>query len=172
MKNKKVILFLLAFTVIVASTFMSWEPVKALTKSITIKRNLVENQTLIIPSGRGGVYFYEPAYTGTAVIIRTEPGDTKHLSFTRPWLTIELYDTKGNAIITAKGLTYVFYNLTEEERNAWDNGMLKVFQFNVDKQIWQKCETQYLVEMLGKSNGRVMCQISRTYRTYGLALRK
>lgn len=172
MKTKKYFLLLVALSVILSMTLLNWETVNAKTRAIIIKRSLVAGQTLILRSGRGGVYFYKPAYTGTAVITRTEPVDTRQLAFTKPWVTIELFDTKGSPIITVKGLTYVFYDLDKEERGAWDDGRLKVYQFNSDKQVWQKCETQYLAELLGNPHGRVMCQVARTYMTYGLASRR
>jgi len=171
MKQKKNILLILAFAVIIAMTFTSWESVKAQTKTTTLKKHLVAGESLLIHSGPDGVYFYKPAYTGTVVLTRTEPYNTKKLLFTQPWLTIELFDKKGNAITDVKGLTYVLFSLNKEERAAWDNGELNIYQFNVEKQIWQKCETSY-IGGLGFTYGRVMCQVLNTYSTYGLTIRK
>lgn len=171
MKQNKTILFLLAFALVITLTFTSWESVKAEAKSHTITKDLVAEKSLYIPYGRGGVFFNKSAYSGTVILTRTMPSDTKKLTFTQPWLDIKLYDTKDKAITTVKGYTYVYFNLNEDERTAWDNGMLRIYQYNIDKKIWQECKT-FFIGGYGDSYGRVIYLISGTYGKYGLAIKK
>lgn len=171
MKQNKTFLFLLAFVLIISLTFTNWESVKAQGKTHTITKDLVAGKSLYVPFGRGGVIFNKPAYSGTVILTRTMPSNTKKLTFTQPWLDIKLYDTKDKPITTVKGYTYVFFNLNESERNAWDNGNLKIYQYNVDRKIWQECKT-YLIAGYGDSYGRVIFLVSSTYGTYGLAMKK
>ena len=172
MKTKKYLLTILALSFIFVLTFMNWETGAAQVKSLSIKRTLVAGQSATFYSGRGGVFFYKPAYSGSMVFTRTESVNTSGLLFNRPWYTIELFDSKGKTIKEAKGLTYVFYNLNKQERTDWENGNLKIYQFDAEKQIWQKCPTQYFERSVDSPFGRVMCQISRTYMTYGLVYKK
>jgi hypothetical protein len=172
MKQKKSSILIISFILVFALVFTSWKSVNAQAKTTTLTKTLEVDKSLFIPFGRGGVYFPKSAYAGSVIITRTAPTDTKKYAFTQPWLDIKLYDTKNKAITTVKGNAYVYFNLTEEDRVAWDSGKLSIYQYNVDKKIWQPCKTYFIGGLSSSSYGRVMYLISGSYGTYGLAIKK
>ena len=144
MKQKKIVSLILLLGMVFTLTIFSWEKVVASEKTTSITKTLVYQKPLDISLGKGGVYFPSSNYTGSAVLTRLEPVDTKQIRFSQRWIDIHLYDKSGKEFKNVYGYVYVYFNLNVEDRAAWNKGNLSIYHYNEVKKIWEESETQLL----------------------------
>jgi hypothetical protein len=171
MKPTKMILILVAFALCFAVVTTNWSPVNAQTKITTITKNLTYQKPLDISIGRGGVYFPNSLFTGTAELNRIDPVNTKKLAFTQRWMDIKLFDVSGKPIRTVKGFAYVYFILNVEDRAAWNKEKLGIYQYNEAKKIWEECDSRLILDK-SAPYGRLSFLITDGYGLYGLAVKK
>ena len=95
MEQKKFVRLILILGFVFSLTIISWDKVRASENTESISKTLVYQKPLDISLGKGGVYFPSSNYTGTAVLSRVEPIDTKQITFSQLWVDIHLYDKSG-----------------------------------------------------------------------------
>jgi len=171
MKYQKTTLTLLGFILIFGLALGYGAPAKAAMKTDTVTKPLVYQKSLDIYLGKGGVYFPSSHYTGKAVLTRIEPENTKKLTFTQRWSDIRLFDSGGKEFKPVYGYVYVYFNLSADDRTAWDKGKLSIYHYNATKKVWDECETQLLA---GKNapHGRVRFLLIDEFGLYGVAVKR
>ena len=95
----------------------------------------------------------------------------KKLLFTQPWLDIRVRDSAGAEFKKIYGIIYVYFNLSSEDRTAWDQGKLSIYYYDALKKSWQECPSRLLAEK-GSQNGRVSCMITEGFGRYGMATKR
>lgn len=168
MKQKNFVSLIILLSMVFTLTLFSWEKVRASEKTTTITKTLVYQKPLDISLGKGGVYFPSSNYTGSAVLTRLEPVDTKQIRFSQRWIDIHLYDKGGKEFKTVYGYVYVYFNLNVEDRAAWNKEKLSVYHYNVAKKIWEESETQLLANK-NVPYGRVKVLVQE-FGLYGLGI--
>ena len=169
MKNQKTILIILGLLLMFAFVLGTSQPVKAAQKE-TITKSLEYQKPLDIFMGRGGVYFPSSAYTGKAVISRTEPVNTKNLTFTHRWLDIQLYDVKGKEIKSVSGYIYVYFNLNADDYVAWKKEKLSIYYYDPTTSNWVEYPTYYFASK-SSPYGRVSTMIGKDFGRFGIAIK-
>lgn len=172
MKTNKTLLLSIAFLIVSLMLFSTWETVTAQTQTLTATKTMEEEKSVYMPFGRGGIYIPKAVNNGYVQLTRTWGADTKKIAFTQPWLQVKLFNQNNKEITTVKSSAYLFFSLNEEERAAWDKGLLSIYQYNVEKKTWDICKTYFIGGISSTSYGRVIFQISNTYGIYALGIKK
>ncbi len=124
--------------------------------------------------GRGGIYMVNSAYNATAVINRIKPNKLIHphqnLEFVDRWIDFSIYDDFGIAYQTLWGLNYVYFNLTYDHREFWEEGLLSIYYWDPMQLKWIVCPS-FLVSDENLPHGRIVC-VMQKFGTYGLAMNK
>ena len=168
MEQKKFVSLILILGFVFSLTIISWDKVRASENTESISKTLVYQKPLDISLGKGGVYFPSSNYTGTAVLSRIEPIDTKQITFSQRWADIHLYDKSGKEFKNVYGYVYVYFNLNVEDRAAWNKGKLSIYHYNEVKKTWDETETQ-LLTYKNVPHGRVKVLLQE-FGLYGLGI--
>src|SRR3990170_5736457 len=92
--------------------------------------------------GKGGVFMVKSYYNGSAVISRIEPDITyadEDLRFIERWIEFHVFDALGATAVSFLGLNYVYFDLTKEERLAWERGEISIYRYDRFKIDWIEC---------------------------------
>ena len=170
MKYQKKILIILGLLLMFAFVLGYSQSVKAAQKD-TITKPLEYQKPLDIFLGKGGVYFPSSNYTGKAVVSRTEPANTKNLTFTHRWLDIQLFDNKGKERKSVYGYIYVYFNLNTDDYGAWKKEKLGIYHYDRATSKWVECPTYYVASK-SSPYGRVSCLITKDFGRYGIAIKR
>lgn len=173
MHTKKLFQLVIAFIVAFSATGGAWLGASAASKSASkvITRDISFEDTADIFQGNSGVYFPSSAFTAEVELTRSDPTSRRgrsDLDFVQRWTEVRLYDSKGAEFKQVYGLIYVYYNLTKQQRRAWENGDLGIYYYNPDERDWERCEIERLISTKNRPNGRLACVISN-FGLYGMA---
>ena len=169
MDRRKFLLSWLITVITIAVIIGEWQPVKAQTNFLTINHPLEPYQEIDVSLGRAGIYFPNSHYKGSLILARLNPEPTEKINFTQRWIDIQIYDSNGREIKTSSGYVFVYFNLDQNSRLAWDQGLLSIFHYNNSKDIWKECKTR-LVADKNAPYGRVRTLIVKDFGLYGLAI--
>jgi LysM repeat protein len=123
--------------------------------------------------GRAGLFTPSSNYTGEAVLTRykLDSGIYQHgLDFTQDLLDVQVLDSQGDPFTKVYGLNYVYFNLNNSTRRAYDRGDLDIYYYNPDAKAWSACDVQVLIDTKNHPNGRLAC-IIEDFGLYGMAIR-
>lgn len=149
---------------------LNWRPVHAQTDTITINYPLEPYNKIDVSLGRAGIFLPSSNYKGTLILSRINPLPTENLTFTQRWIDIQIYDSDWREIKTASGYVFVYFNLDQNSREAWDQGLLRIFHYNSNKESWKECKTRFVAEK-NVPYGRVRTLILKDFGLYGLAMK-
>lgn len=135
-----------------------------------VKQAVKFDQRADIYLGGSGVFFSPSAYTGTVEFSRLVATDTSKLHFTTRWTDVAVVDDKGVEFKTVRRLVYVYFNLSAEDRAAWDKGKLGLYYYDPAKKDWVEV-TARLVKDKSAPDGRLAVIISK-FGLYGLATKR
>jgi hypothetical protein len=138
-------------------------------KTIKIQKNINSGENWDVYLGRGGVFFSNSVFSGQAQVTRMDPNPSKSgkITFFPRWLDARLY-VDNKEVKQARGLVYVYFNLDNQLRKAWDNGKLHIYQYIPNTGKWQICQVEMLVKTKQVPQGRLACVISE-FGLYGMA---
>jgi hypothetical protein len=162
MKNwKKIILVALVLLLIASTLTAALGP----GKWVRIKKG----QDATVNVGRAGVSLTDSVYTGTINVYRKIDTGALHppygFELVEDILGARFYDSNWNKVKTVLGSVYVYFNLNNKQRNAYNQGRLDIYYFDTWKGNWTLCPT-FLVD----GGFRAGCRIN-TYGEYGLLYR-
>jgi hypothetical protein len=83
---------------------------------------------------------------------------------------IPIFDYLGYPYTVFYGLNYVYFELVEETRTDWEEGVLSIYYLNPVSLDWEVCPT-FFVDGNGKQKDRVTC-VMPGFGLYGLAVEK
>jgi hypothetical protein len=121
--------------------------------------------------GKAGVFMPISYFTGTAVVYRIQQTpfyEDRDLDFVERFLDLHAFTVKGVPYSTLWGVNYVYFNLTGPQRQAWEEGILRIYFYNDIEDEWVECPT-FLIENKNEKKGRLAC-IMPGFGLYGLAL--
>ena len=134
--------------------------------------NLNQGERTTVSSGNSGVFIPNSADNGTLVVSRysvpigAEPAG---LSFAQNLTRVQVLSGSQN-VEQARGLVYVFFDLTDTMRSQYQAGNLNIYYFNPDKNTWEPCQIQVPIEDNGQVS-RLACVI-QNFGVYGIATPK
>jgi hypothetical protein len=64
-------------------------------------------------------------------------------------------------------MTYVYFNLYNWERKAYDKGNLGIYYKDVNTGNWKECPS-FLTNNSGKTDGRIACLATQYNTVYGI----
>lgn len=172
MDCKRVFLFLAALLIAFGALAGTWASGLALEPRESATFPLTFQQPEEVFLGKGGVYMVSSSYTGYATISRWEPYGIKHsaLRFVDRWIEFRIYAQDTEAFETLLGFNYVYFNLTNAQRQMWNSDDLSIYRYVESTGKWEVCPT-YLVANENLPNGRLTC-VMTGFGIYGLATEK
>lgn len=135
--------------------------------------SLTFRESADVYQGRAGLFTPSSNYTGEAVLTRypLDSGVYQHgLDFTHDLLDVQVLDSQGDPFTKVYGLNYVYFNLNNYTRRAYDRGDLNIYHYNPDAKSWSACNVQVLIDTKNQPNGRLAC-IIEDFGLYGMAIR-
>jgi len=124
--------------------------------------------------GNAGIYLPNSNYTGTVTLERYDPAKSntvKNIQFTQQLLEVTVTNSQGNQLSQVSGLNYVYFNLDEQSRSAYDKGELAIYHYNPQQEAWVQCQYPLLISDKNKPYGRMAC-IILNFGLYGVAQQK
>lgn len=170
MKSRILLPTLLTTTIVLGLICGTWNPALAEEEVSTAYYTITYQEPADVHLGKAGVFMVSSSYNAIATINRFDPDATypsEDLEFHDRWLDFGIYDFLGNPYLGLWGFNYAYFNLKYNTRKLWDEGVLSIYRWDVDRRIWVKCPS-YLVEMKNLPHGRVTC-IMTTFGLYGIA---
>ena len=140
--------------------------------NVSVQR-LYQDKAADIYQGNAGVYMPNASYSGYARVARYQSDETteqRGLHFEQDLLEVNVYQTNGVPISKVLGLNYVYFNLSSDNRQDYDNDKLDVFYFDPGTKSWEPCNLQIFINK-NMPNGRLAC-IAEDFGLYGLARHK
>lgn len=168
--------FLALIAVFICSSVLGvrWTQGFAMEEFSSANFELVADEPAEVYLGRGGIYMVDSAYNATAVINRIKPNKLIHphqnLEFVDRWIDFSIYNNFGVAYQTLWGLNYVYFNLTYDHRELWEEGLLSIYYWDPGQVKWIVCPS-FLVADENLPHGRITC-VMQKFGTYGLAMNK
>jgi hypothetical protein len=166
MRASKILLIFLVFCLSLGLTTQAF----AAEKTVKLQKKITSGTNADVYLGRGGVFFSNSVFSGVAQVTRMDP-DQSHssgkLRFFPRWLDARLY-VDNEEIKQARGLVYVYFNLDNQLRKAWDDGKLHIYQYVQKTGKWEMCQVELLVKTKYVPQGRLACVISN-FGLYGMA---
>lgn len=123
--------------------------------------------------GKAGVFMPISYFTGTAVVYRLQPTpfyEVRELDFEDRFLDLHIFTDMGVPYSILWGVNYIYFNLTGPQRQAWEEGVLKIYFYNDIEDEWVECPS-FLIENKNEKKGRLAC-IMPGFGLYGLALER
>jgi LysM repeat protein len=124
-----------------------------------------------IYQGNAGVFMPSSNYDGRVVVARhfaNEFDMPRGLQLVQNPLEFRVVDEDGDRINEVFGLNYVYFNLSNENRRAYDNGDLDIYHYNAAAKGWESCDLQVLITTKNRPNGRLAC-IAQDFGLFALA---
>ncbi len=173
MKFKKPALALVALVIACGALIGSQESGLAVSEPDSATFWLTEGQPAEVYLGKGGVSMVKNYYNGSAVIFRIEPYKTyadEDLRFIERWIEFHVYDPQGAPAASFLGLNYVYFNLTKQEKLAWEDGLINIYYYDRYLYDWIACPTNYVADE-NPPHGRLSC-VMTDFGLFGLATEK
>jgi LysM repeat protein len=124
-----------------------------------------------IYQGNAGVYMPSSNYDARVVVARHFAYNyemPRGLHLVQNPLEFRVVDENGDRISEIFGLNYVYFNLSRENRRAYDNGDLAIYHYNPAVKGWERCEFQMLIDTKNGPNGRLAC-VAQDFGLFALA---
>lgn len=172
MYSKRVFLFMAALLIACSALGATWASGLAREAREWSTFTLTLEQPEDVFLGKGGVFMVSSSYNGYAVISRWEPYGLKHpgLKFVDRWIEFRIYGQDTEEFEILYGFNYVYFNLTNAQRQLWNSDDLRIYHYDESTAKWVECPT-YLVANENSPNGRLTCVMTE-FGFYGLAMEK
>ena len=124
--------------------------------------------------GNAGIYIPSSNYSGTVTVERydaSKSNTVKNIQFTQKLVKIIVTDNQGNQINQVSGLNYVYFNLDQQSRAAYDKGELSIYHYNPQQKAWVQCQNQLPITDKNQPYGRMAC-IIQNFGLFGVAQQK
>jgi hypothetical protein len=124
--------------------------------------------------GNAGIFMPSSNYTGTVTVERydaSKSNTAKNIQFTQQLVKIIVTNNQGNQINQVLGLNYVYFNLDQQSRTAYDKGELSIYHYSTQQKAWVPCQHQLLITDKNQPYGRIAC-IIQNFGLYGVAQQK
>jgi len=134
--------------------------------------SLTFGESADIYQGRAGFFTPSSNYSGKAVLTRYQfdSGVYQHgLDFTKDLMNVQVLDSQGVPFTKLYGLNYVYFNLNNYTRRAYERGDLNIYYYNPEAKTWSACAAQMLINTKNQPNGRLAC-IIEDFGLYGMAI--
>lgn len=142
--------------------------------STTISTNIAVGQNVDLSNGREGVYMQNSSANGELDLTRTPVMHALHtptgVHFSQPIINFQVDNANDIQDTYFHGLTYVYFNLSLSELNAWKNGSLSIYHYNPTTKIWSEIPS-FQVDR-GNTSGNRVAAIATGYGEYGLGSAK
>lgn len=140
----------------------------------TISTNIAVGQTVDFSNGREGVYMQNSSTNGELDLSRMSTTKALHtpqgVRFNQPVIDFQVDNANGVQDTYLHGLTYVYFNLSNSELNAWMNGTLAVYHYNSTTKTWSEMPS-FQVDR-GNTSGNRIAAVVTAYGEYGLGRTK
>jgi hypothetical protein len=73
--------------------------------------------------------------------------------------------------VTPLSLTYVYFNLDNDQRNAWDAGNLHIYYYDQNTKSWSTCPAFFVNKYVEIGHGRISC-VAPQFTYYALGMTK
>jgi hypothetical protein len=120
--------------------------------------------------GKAGIVVTKSYYNAQAMIGRIQPNPdypADDLDFADRWVDYHIFDYFGYPYTVFYGLNYVYFELVEETRSDWEEGVLSIYYYNPVSFEWEVCPT-FFIDGNKKQKDRVTC-VMPGFGLYGLA---
>lgn len=127
--------------------------------------------------GNAGVYLPSSGYSGTLELARLNPREAesvKELRFAQRLLQVDIAGPESETFPRAFGLNYVYFNLDQATRRAYERGDADIYHFNSNLEQWERCQVPVLITTTNPPHGRLACVMTfeQGFGLYGLAIRR
>jgi len=165
---------LLSITPASSSSTVVTKSVKNLETSAIFSTNIAVGQTVDFSNGREGIYMQNSSTNGELDLTRISATQLLHvpkgLHFTDLVINFQVANANGVQDTYLHGLTYIYFNLSKSEFDAWSNDTLAIYQYNSTTKTWSAMPS-FQVD-LGSTGVYRIAAVATGYGEYGLGSAK